>query len=298
MWNRKQVKERGKQRFSQNYWKALLAGLVLSIALGAGPSIEERFQPSKPNMNMEQDYDDFGDFGDFGDFDEIPGFNPNHNFSKDFEFDFKSPAEVKQKMQDAFTILSDKIDASLLLSALAVFAIFGFIASIIGVCIRIFLLNPLELGGRTFFLKNLKQDSELRELGAGFTGNYINGVKTLFLRDLYTFLWSLLFVIPGIIKKYEYRMIPYLLAENPGMNTNEAFAISKKMMTGEKWNAFVLDLSFIGWNLLNMLTCGILGIFFVKPYKYQTDAALYETLSSNTPQQPEAKEYESYVEVE
>ena len=78
MWNRKQVKERGKQRFSQNYWKALLAGLVLSIALGAGPSIEERFQPSKPNMNMEQDYDDFGDFGDF---DEIPGFNPNHNFS-------------------------------------------------------------------------------------------------------------------------------------------------------------------------------------------------------------------------
>ena len=67
--------------------------------------------------------------------------------------------------------------------------------------------------------------------------------------------------MPGIIKSYEYRMIPYILAENPSINWREAFRLSKAMMDGQKWNTFVLDLSFIGWDLLSAVTGGLLGLF-------------------------------------
>ena len=88
--------------------------------------------------------------------------------------------------------------------------------------------------------------------------------------------------MPGIIKAYEYRMIPYILAENPDIDTKEAFARSKEMMTGNKWDAFVLDLSFLGWILLSVCTCGILAIFWVNPYMYMTDAELYVALKEIT----------------
>ena len=88
----------------------------------------------------------------------------------------------------------------------------------------------------------------------------------------------MLFVIPGIVKGYEYRMIPYLLAEHPEMSTKDAFARSKEMMSGNKWKAFVLDLSFLGWKLLSLLTCGILSVFYVTPYEHATNAALYDAL--------------------
>ena len=85
----------------------------------------------------------------------------------------------------------------------------------------------------------------------------------------------LLFIIPGIVKSYEYMMIPYLLAEHPEMTRQEAFAESKQMMDGNKWDAFVLDLSFIGWTLLGVCTFGILLVFYVEPYIYLTRAELY-----------------------
>ena len=124
----------------------------------------------------------------------------------------------------------------------------------------------------------MNEDAQLKEICYSFDNGYKNIVKTMFFRDLYTFLWSLLFVIPGIVKSYEYRMVPYLLGEYPGMDKDTAFAVSRQMMNGNKWNAFVLDLSFLGWQILNACTLGILGIFYVNPYMYQTDAALYLAL--------------------
>ncbi len=73
-------------------------------------------------------------------------------------------------------------------------------------------------------------------------------------------------------------MVPYLLADNPELGREEAFALSREMMRGNKWKAFVLDLSFFGWYILNGVTLGILGIFYLKPYVCQTNAALYQTL--------------------
>ena len=103
----------------------------------------------------------------------------------------------------------------------------------------------------------------------------------MFLRNLFTFLWSLLFIIPGIIKFYEYRMIPYILAENPTLSYKEAFELSKKMMYGQKWKTFVLDLSFIGWYILSLLTFGLLIIFWIAPYMRATNVELYVCLKNN-----------------
>ena len=92
-------------------------------------------------------------------------------------------------------------------------------------------------------------------------------------------LWSLLFIVPGIYKAYQYRMVPYILGENPDMTYQEVLQRSKDMMDGQKWDAFVLDLSFILWHMLGGITCGLAEIFYVAPYVNLTDAALYSRLS-------------------
>lgn len=160
----------------------------------------------------------------------------------------------------------------ILLSILVVYAL----AMVIVVFLDIFIGNALMVGGYRFFVLNQTEAPTAGTLGYVFkSGNFGNVILIMFLKDLFTFLWSLLFVIPGIVKHYEYLMIPYILAENPGMRREEAFAISKKMMMGQKWDVFVLDLSFIGWRILEGITFGIVGVFYVEPYIQATIAELY-----------------------
>ena len=161
--------------------------------------------------------------------------------------------------------------------ALTVFAIV-LVASAVGIAIDVLLINPVEFGCRNFFRRNLDEPAKLSSLTFAFDKNYKNAVKTAFFKDLFIWLWSLLFVIPGIIKAYEYRLVPYIFAENPDMKYSDILAESSKLMKGNKWKTFVLDLSFIGWELLSLCTCGLLSVFYVDPYKLQTDAALYEAI--------------------
>ena len=153
---------------------------------------------------------------------------------------------------------------------------------VLAAALSAFLFNPLQVGAQRFFVVSHYKKAELNELGFAFSNSYMNVVKTMFLRQLYIFLWSLLFIIPGIIKAYEYLMIPYILAENPNIDSKEAFAMSKQMMDGNKWNAFVLRLSFFGWVFLSIFTCGILSVFYVNPYMYMTEAELYVALKEIT----------------
>ena len=150
---------------------------------------------------------------------------------------------------------------------------------VIALALSVFVFNVLEVGCRGFFSRSMTEDPELGLIADGFTQNYWNCVKTQFLKSLFIGLWSLLFVIPGVIKAYEYRMVPYLLAEHPEMSSGEIFARSKEMMQGNKWDTFVLDISFVGWVLLSGITFGILYIFWVGPYIAATDAALYHRIS-------------------
>ena len=117
------------------------------------------------------------------------------------------------------------------------------------------------------------------EIGEVFEGFHIIG-KAIWLEILmsvFTMLWSLLLVIPGIIKAYSYSMAPYILAENPDMAANDAIKESMRIMDGHKMDLFVLQLSFIGWMILTSLTFGILGIYTV-PYMNATFANFYNSV--------------------
>lgn len=85
-------------------------------------------------------------------------------------------------------------------------------------------------------------------------------------------------MIPGIVKSYEYKMIPYILAENPGLSMSRVFELSREMTMNEKMDMFVLNLSFIPWFILSACTCGLAGIFWVNPYMSATEAELYAVL--------------------
>ena len=141
---------------------------------------------------------------------------------------------------------------------------------------KVFVGNLLKMGGYRFFILNQTAQPGIGTLLDGFrSGHYVNIVLTMFLRDLFTTLWSLLLVVPGIVKHYEYLMVPYIIAENPAMDYKEAFQISKQMMDGQKGDAFVLDLSFIGWEFLSFITLGIVQIFYVNPYVQASFAEMY-----------------------
>ena len=157
-----------------------------------------------------------------------------------------------------------------------------------------FVSCPLEIGKNRYFMKNRLMPTRLNDLFFVFGDAkrfYMNVVKTQFLRMLYEFLWSLLLIVPGIIKSYEYRMVPYILAENPSISSKRAFELSKKMTDGEKWNIFVLDLSFYGWALLGTLACCI-GVYFVEPYMQATYAELYEAMRAKVFDRGETDGYE------
>ena len=156
--------------------------------------------------------------------------------------------------------------------------VIAMVLSVIALAIKYFLIVPFEYGCRKFFRKNLEEPAKLSNIVYVFDSHYKNIVLTAFMTNLFISLWSLLFIVPGIVKSYEYRLVPYIMSEDPTMKFKDALAESKKLMKGNKWKSFVLDLSFIGWDILSLCTCGILGIFFVNPYKASTDAALYESI--------------------
>lgn len=182
-----------------------------------------------------------------------------------------------EDLQEQFSSLSPE---QLTIIIFAVLGVIG-VAVTIGELIKIFALNPLSIGCYGFFKDNNKTDgrADFNVLLDGFKNNYLHNVLTVFLKDLFLALWTCLFIIPGIIMAYAYRMVPYILRDNPELAPMEVIKKSKEMMKGNKWQAFVYDLSFIGWILLTIITCGIVGVFYLSPYKENADAQLYMTLS-------------------
>lgn len=180
------------------------------------------------------------------------------------------------------SVTANNIDWDLFFGIMIIALLIVVAAILTSLALKAFLLNPLRLGATKYYVEAARGEKKAGDIGliayAFGSGHYKNIVKTLFLRDLYVLLWSLLFLVPGIIKSYEYAMIPYILAERPELEAQEVFALSRQMMSGEKGKAFVLGLSFIGWIILVVFSFGLAGVFYVDPYIYMTDAELYEVL--------------------
>lgn len=285
MWSRAELKTSAKQILQKNYWGAVLVALVLSITLGGTGIGGVISRGGTGNSGTDIDNSVISD-------------GLGNTYSGNYIDVYN---DMVQKVTDVINSLSDT----------TIILIFSLILVILiaAVLISAFVLAPLEIGCRRWLLKNRTNNPPYGEMAGGFHEGYLNIVKIMFCRNLFIGLWSLLFVIPGIVKAYEYRMIPYLLAENPNMSMSEAFRRSKSMMYNNKMNAFVLDWSFIGWHFLVLFTCGLLSIFFVAPYVCLTDTELYVALcqtsgnnqssynNSNGQYDSSGEQYNSYHEI-
>lgn len=141
---------------------------------------------------------------------------------------------------------------------------------------KVFVAYPFQVGGDRFFLKGAEsEDTSWGHLTFVFRSEqYLHIVVTMLYRGLLNFFFYLLLIIPGIIKSYAYAMVPYILSDNPEIDRRRAIELSEAMTMGQKWEMFVLDVSFIGWYILGSLLFGI-GVVFVNPYVDATKAQLY-----------------------
>lgn len=271
MWNRIELKAAAKQRFHSNYWPSVVVAVILSITLGTFS-----FGNSFSNATSDNYYSS----------------SDINNILSDSPIPDSSYSDMSAYMKNYISSIFPGVNVTTILQGLSYIIL---IVGLLSILLNVFVFNPLQVGCQHWFIRSRTEDNyNIGSVGFTFKEGYGNVTKTMFLKQLYTFFWSLLFVFPGIIKSYEYRMIPYLLAENPYMSTDEAFARSRSMMDGEKWNAFVLDLSFIGWNILSSLTLGLVGLFYVAPYQAYTDMELYVALCSKPNNGYNGTNYNSY----
>ena len=187
----------------------------------------------------------------------------------------------KDYRQRAWAALSNKW-GTVVLAMLIVVLLSGAINGIPGVgqVASLILSGPLQLGFVIVIMKVLKD--EVVDISNVFDGfkDFMSSFLLFLLNTIFVTLWSLLFVIPGIIASYSYSMSYYILKDNPGMDANEARKASIEMMKGHKWQLFCLEFSFIGWIILSILTFGILTLW-VGPYMETAKAAFYEELKAN-----------------
>ncbi|WP_291211193.1 DUF975 family protein [Gemmiger sp.] len=173
-----------------------------------------------------------------------------------------------------YDILSGIPDSMLM--ALAVGALIG---AVIGICWVLFVLYPLNVGRCRYFMESRQSLTPASTVVSTFRRPYGNPIVVQLLTNLKVTLGYILLIVPGVYWSYCYALVPYLLAENPYMTATRAMELSKEMMEGEKWNYFVLQLSFFGWLLLCAFTLGI-GGFFLEPYMQATYAEFYAAMRS------------------
>lgn len=243
MWQRSKLKERAKATFLKVYWKAVLVSFIAFIFTGGIGEVSSNVTDARDIYNgtyMESSTEE------------------SSYFYNEIEYLYENIFE-----DNAILLFVSVITTTLVVILL----------------IKALVYYPITIGKNNYFMGIRKEDKPVKTILFAYkSGKLKNTVIVMLMMDIFIYLWSLLLLIPGVIKSYEYRMIPYILSENPSINRKRAFEISKKMMYGNKWSVLELDLSFIGWYLLSVLTLGLVSIFYVNPYIESTNAELYAYL--------------------
>lgn len=262
MWTRSRLKETAKAALHRNYWKIMLVSMIL-VLLGCetgGLSFHKTVYNNREERNTEE-MKSVVTVRKSADSDTVT-----------VETIGGGEFESEDIESDAFEGMESMVFG--VITAVLLIVFFLVVFTII-MAVDIFILNPLSVGGKRFMVKSVEDVAQVKEIAFGFDHSYKNVVKVMFHMDLSILLWTLLFIIPGIIKMYEYYMVPYILTENPDMEYRAVLQMSRDMMDGNKWKTFVLGLSFILWDFLGALTLGIVEVLYVQPYRCLTFAALY-----------------------
>lgn len=183
--------------------------------------------------------------------------------------------QLTYSTREEITSLEDAIDALTTITSqygnsTVSFNLLGIVQLVIG--------GVIQLGYAGMLLKqHKKKDSAFDQLFSQFH-RFGQGFAQKFLRGLYCALWSLLFIIPGIVKSYSYAMTPFIMADHPELTASEAIQRSRELMDGWKGDLFMLRLTFIGWDLLAILTMNV-GHLVLNPYKNAAEAAFYREIA-------------------
>lgn len=181
--------------------------------------------------------------------------------------------------------LGGKIFGSTWLMSVLVILIYSMITSVIGAIpavgsIAVLLLSgPLSIGLAIIFISLARGNDEIEigDLFSGFKNNFGDNLLLGLIQSIFIFLWSLLFIIPGIVKTYSYSMSYYIKNDHPEYTWKQCIDESRRIMKGNKGKLFLLDLSFIGWIIVGALALGI-GTLWVNSYMYAARAVFYETI--------------------
>ncbi|MBR3840979.1 MAG: DUF975 family protein [Erysipelotrichales bacterium] len=153
------------------------------------------------------------------------------------------------------------------------------VAVAISIAVSLFVINILQIGKAKFFLDAREGNYDINNILYAYKNGYLqNAVIVKLITDLKIAVYTLFFIVPGIMKSYELRFVNYILAENPSLSWQEVHELSTAMTDGYKMDLFVMDLSFFGWHMFDSLTFGI-GQFLTAPYYEATDAEAYAALS-------------------
>lgn len=292
MWKRKNLKDKAKKTVKNNYWTAVVLCFVITILTGeygnsitgiwqSGDSVLPDYVITQNQYLIENEIskDNIAEIQEKQEKIEEITKNLTENQLKMVNT-ITSNLNSLTKSQKYIYKIWDAIELFIMNQNLL--GIAYVLIAIIAILYIILLAEPLLVAERRYFIiASEKENTKMGVMKEIFKRkNWSNVAVIMFFKSFYNFLWYLT-IIGGIIKTYEYRMIPYLLAENPDMNKKEVFARSKQMMKGNKWKTFILDLSFILWEILSTITFGLLDILYVNPYKIATSVELYKTLKEN-----------------
>lgn len=250
-WQRRRLKKRAKKLLKECYWPAvavclltmMLTGWIGSAGIGAG-----WMAPDSNGLEMSE----------------------------------QRIEELKEELRENNPIAGYKISVfqkqlNLLVMIFVITA--SVVICLMGLIVIFFIGNPVKVSSKRFFMCNRKRKADVGMILYVFRNHYtVHVTFVMFVRWVKVAASSLLLVVPGVIKHYEYILVPYILAENPEMKCSRALELSSVMTDGEKLKMFKLDLSFLIWEAAGILTLGLISIFYVMPYKEFTKAELYHVL--------------------
>lgn len=291
MWTRKELKKKSRGIIKKHYWRVIAISFVMAFIAGNYNDTFSAFfsyDSSKEQRNVVQDNTVFDIY-------DIRSEKPLDRILEKYAEKYVEEEEIVESSPYTRGIFSSVFNhaiatgsvfsgiIAMLLKPVVHGAWLSLIAAAAGAVLLFFwwllFKNIIRVGSCRFFLEadTYKNTAGNRIFFLYRIRRVWKVAKIMLRKALYHWMWSLT-VIGGWIKGYSYMMVPYLAAENPDIKGREAIKISCKMMKGSKWKAFLLDCSFLGWNLLSLITLGLVNIFYANAYKTGAKAELYLAL--------------------
>lgn len=297
MWNRKELKHKGKIAFRRNLWKCIAVCFIVTVLVGGTTIafVKDEIDKAYPevhyninNFHAKSNSDIVNEFLEQGSTEKEPEpfmkatsgvlANITNNVTKSGSFLFGLLNALNQML------FKDRIFAGIIIILGAIIAfLYWFFVSFV-----------LEVGRARFFLENRKygKTKPSKILLPYRVTKTVHISVVMLQRKIYTFLWSLT-LIGGVIKHYSYLMLPYILAENPTISSKDAFLLSRQMMNGYKWKCFCLDCSYFWWYILSACTLNVSNLIYLNPYLECTYAEVYMFLRDKS--KPENKKAQVYL---